>query len=95
MTPQSSEIIDSLAKSREPWPSLKKTTIPFKNNQQNDLYIVNWPNAFCKEDYSDDAINIAKNDFLKILSEIEIPRSAEKKYQTAKSFFNMILKTSI
>jgi hypothetical protein len=45
LTPKSSAIIDNLAKLREPCPSLRKTSIPFKNNQQNDLYIVNWPNA--------------------------------------------------
>ena len=95
LTPTSSAIIDNLAKSRQPRTSLRKTSIPFKNNQQNDLYAVNWPNAFCKEDYSEEAINKAKKDFGDILSEIEIPQSAEEKYKTAKSFFDMMIKTAV
>jgi len=91
LTPTSSVLIDNLTKHRNPWSSLTKTTINFKNNREDDIYVVNWPNAFCKENYSKEVIEIAKKDFYEILASIEIPEQAEAKYNSAKKFFEKIL----
>lgn len=90
LTPNSSAVIDNLSKQRSPWLSLIKSEIPFKDKKQREVYVINWPNAFCKEDYSEIKVKKVKKDFQKIMSELHIPSGTEQKYNTANELFERV-----
>ncbi|MBE3094342.1 MAG: hypothetical protein IMZ52_04870 [Actinobacteria bacterium] len=91
LTPHASLIIEYLATKRKYFDSIIKTEIPFKNNTTKECYVVNWPNSFCRGDYSDENIKKATNTFLSSLTQLTIPSGAEDRYKVAQSFFNEVI----
>lgn len=91
LTPHASMVIDYVSLHRKLLSSVTKTELFLKSNQKINQYVVNWPNAFLKGDYSEENKKKAWNHFRFVLTQLAIPRGTEQKYYSAEGFFREIL----
>ncbi len=95
LTPHASSIIDLLATQRTVRKSIIKSKIPFKDKSLKDQYVVNWPNAFLKGNYSKENIEIVLKKFLLARTGLVIPPGTESKYEYLDTFFNEVINRNL